>query len=160
MKVILGAGLLLLGSLEANADFAAGLAAYQKGNYEKAIEEWRPLADAGDSSAQFNIGLMYHDGQGVPQDFSRAAEWFQRSADQDYAKAQLNLGALYGIGKGVRRDYVQAYMWLNLCAAKGDSKCVAQRDLVAQKLKPSKLAEAQRLSSEWKPRKENLSTKP
>ena len=50
----------------------------------------------------------------------------------------------------MKRNYVQAYKWLSLCAAKGNGGCVTQRDLVEKKLKPSKLAEAQRLASEWK----------
>ena len=136
------------------ADFATGLNAYQKGDYATAIKEWRPLAEQGDAAAQFNLGLLYYDGLGVPTDYVQAADWFLKSAEQDYDKAQLNLGALYGIGKGVKRDYVQAYKWLNLCAAKGDTKCTAQRDLVAKKLNASKLATAQRLSSEFKPKKQ------
>jgi len=137
------------------ADFSAGLTAYQKGDYVKAVNEWRPLADQGVAAAQFNLGLMSLDGRGVPQDYAEAARWFERSAEQDYAKAQLNLGALYGVGKGVKRDYVLAYKWLNLCAAKGDQKCVAQRDLVTKKLKPAQLATAQRLSTEFKPKNES-----
>jgi len=136
------------------ADFATGLSAYQKGDYSTAIKEWRPLADDGSAAAQFNVGRMYLDGQGVPQDPSQAAKWFERAADQDYEKAQLNLGAMYGSGNGVKRDYVQAYKWLNICAAKGDGKCAAQRDLVVKKLKNAQLSTAQRLSSEWKPKKE------
>lgn len=137
------------------ADFSAGLSAYEKGDYAKAIQEWRPLAEQGVAAAQFNLGLMSLDGQGVPQDYTEAARWFERSAEQDYTKAQLNLGALYGVGKGVKRDYVQAYKWLNVCASKGDQKCVAQRDLVSKKLKPAQLATAQRLSTEFKPKTES-----
>jgi TPR repeat protein len=136
------------------ADFSAGLSAYQKKDYPTAVKEWRPLAEKGDSPSQFNLGLMYVDGLGVPQDYNQALNWFERSAQQDYAKAQLNLGAMYASGKGIKRDYIQAYKWLNVCAAKGEPKCVAQRDLVAEKLKPKQLATAQRLSSEFTPRQE------
>ena len=132
-------------------DFAAGAAAYERGDYSTALKEWEPLAKAGGSAAQFNVGLLYYDGRGVPQDFSEAAQWFEKSADHGYAKAQHNLGAMYAVGKGVKRDYVQAYKWLSLCAASGEESCVAQRDLVAAKLSSSKLANAQRLAREWKP---------
>jgi TPR repeat protein len=135
------------------ADFAAGVEAYQKGDYAAALKEWQPLADQGGSAAQFNIGLLYYDGKGVPQDFGQAAIWFERSAEKDYLKAQRNLGEMYAIGQGTKRDYVQAYKWLNICAAKGDETCGAHRDEVAKKLKGSKLTEAQRLSSEWRPKK-------
>jgi TPR repeat protein len=142
------------------ADFTVGLSAYQKGDYVTAAKEWRPLAEKGDAPSQFNLGLLYVDGHGVPQDFGQAVNWFERSAKQDYAKAQLNLGAMYGGGKGVKRDYVQAYKWLNVCAAKGDQKCIAQRDLVAGKLKPKQLAAAQRLASEFTPRQEPGKSEP
>ncbi|HZT37342.1 MAG TPA: tetratricopeptide repeat protein [Bryobacteraceae bacterium] len=150
--VILG----VLISIPALADFAAGLRAYDSHDYATALKEWRPIAEQGDMAAQFNLGLLYYDGLGVPQDFQEARRWFQRSADQGYDKAQLNLGAMYGSGKGLRRpDYVQAYVWLSLCAAAGNEKCAAQRDLVARKLKGSKLSEAQRIAREWKPKKES-----
>jgi TPR repeat protein len=138
----------------AASDFQTGLTAYQKKDYTAAVKEWRPLAEKGDAPSQFNLGLMYVDGLGVPQDYNQALSWFERSAQQDYAKAQLNLGAMYAGGKGVKRDYVQAYKWLNICAAKGEQKCVAQRDLVAQKLKPKQLTTAQRLASEFTPKQE------
>ena len=146
--------LLFLTLTVAAADFSAGLNAYQKKDYAAAAKEWRPLAEKGDAPSQFNLGLMYVDGLGVPQDYNQALSWFERSAQQDYAKAQLNLGAMYASGKGIKRDYIQAYKWLNVCAAKGEQKCVAQRDLVAGKLKPKQLVAAQRLSSEFTPKQE------
>ena len=139
------------------ADFATGVDAYQKGDYATAMKEWLAVAEAGGAAAQFNVGLLYYDGKGVPQDYDQAAKWFNRAADQDYTKAQMNLGEMYYVGEGVKRDYVQAYKWLNLCASKGDATCADHRNEVAKKLKASKLATAQRLSSEWKPKKESSS---
>jgi TPR repeat protein len=136
------------------ADFQAGLDAYQKADYVGAAKEWQPLADAGDPVAQYNLGLLYLDGHGVPQSSSEAANWFRRAAEQDYTQAQHNLGAMYGSGQGVKRDFVQAYKWLNICAAKGNAGCVTQRDLIAKKLKPGQVGEAQRLSTGFKPQKE------
>ena len=138
-------------SLPTLADFASGLAAYQQGDYAAAYHEWLPLAEKGSADAQFNLGLMYVDGKGVPQDYTQAANWFLRAAEQGQVEAQHNLGALYGVGRGVKRDYVQAYKWLNICAAGGNKGCAAQRDLVAKKLSAGKLSEAQRLSSAWSP---------
>src|ERR1700734_715276 len=144
----------VLAAIPALADFQAGLDAYQKGDYVGAAKEWRPMAEAGDPIAQFNLGLLYLDGHGVPQSSVEAANWFRRAAEQDYAQAQHNLGAMYGSGQGVKRDYVQAYKWLNLCAAKGNSGCVTQRDLIAKKLKPGQIAEAQRLATQFQPQQE------
>lgn len=136
------------------ADFASGVAAYQKGDYVTAAKEWRPLAEGGSAAAQYNLGLLYYDGHGVPQDYSEAVMWFKRAADQDYTEAQHDLGAMYGVGKGVKRDYVEAYKWMNICAAKGNSGCVTQRELLAKKLKPAQITQAQRLSTEFSPAKE------
>ena len=135
----------------AHADFAAGLRAYENKDYATALKEWLPLAEAGDAPSQFNIGLMYLDGVGVPQNDEKAVLWFRMAADQGYAKAQGNLGALYAVGRGVRKDSGTAHMWLNLCAASGDSKCAAQRDLVAKKMKPRDVREAERRATQWKP---------
>ena len=146
--------LLWLSGITPAADFTVGLKAYQSGDYAAALKEWRPLAEQGGAAAQFNLGLLYYDGKGVPQDFQQAADWFALSADHDYTKAQYNLGEMYAVGKGVKRDYIQAYKWLNICASKGDETCASHRDLIAQKLKGSKLAAAQRMSSEWKPKKD------
>jgi TPR repeat protein len=136
------------------ADFAAGVAAYEKGDYATALKEWEPLAEEGSAAAQFNLGLLAYDGRGVPQNYADAARWFRRAAEQGYTKAQLNLGAMYGVGKGVKRNYQQAYMWLSVCAAAGLESCGSQRDLVAQKLSRSKLASAQEMARYWKPRLE------
>jgi uncharacterized protein len=136
------------------ADFEAGLDAYKKGDYVTAAKEWRPLADDGSAAAQLNIGLLYLDGKGVPQDYGEAVTWLRRSAEQDNTEAQHDLGALYGTGLGVKRDYVQAYKWMNICAAKGHSGCVTQRDLLAKKLKHGQIVEAQRLASQFQPQPE------
>ena len=146
---------ILCGLSVARADFAAGVSAYEKKDYTTAAREWEPLAKDGDAAAQFNLGLLYLDGQGKPQNYSEAVLWFRRAADQGYGKAQLNLGAMYGSGQGMKKDYVQAYKWLSICAAAGVNGCAAQRDLVAKKLSNSKkLTEAQRMASDWKPVKE------
>jgi TPR repeat protein len=134
-----------------SADFSAGLAAYNKADYATALKEWQPLADGGSRDAQYNVALLYLDGKGVARNYDEALKWLQRAANQGQLEAQHDLGASYGKGEIVKRDYVQAYKWLSLCAAKGNAGCASQRDLVERKLKGSKLAEAQRQASEWKP---------
>ncbi len=142
-------------ALPSFADFEAGLDAYKKGDYVTAAKEWRAEADQGSAAAQYNLGLLYVDGKGVPQSPAEAANWFRRAAEQDSTSAQHNLGAMYASGQGVKRDLIQAYKWLNICAAKGDAGCTTQRDLIGKKLKPAQVSEAQRLATEFKPQKEN-----
>ena len=59
------------------ADFQAGVAAYDRGDYATALREFRVLAEQGDATAQFDLGLMYKIGQGVPQDYAEAVNWYQ-----------------------------------------------------------------------------------
>ena len=54
--------------------------------------------------AQYNLGVMYHNGYGVRQDYKKSKEWFEKSATQGFAEAQFNLGVMYGNGYGVRQD--------------------------------------------------------
>lgn len=70
-------GALIFGSIGAllAADFQAGFAAAQKGDYAAALREWTPLAEQGDAVAQFNLGVMYFEGQGVLQDYVTAHMW-------------------------------------------------------------------------------------
>jgi TPR repeat protein len=138
--------------------FEDGLAAYDRGDYAIALRFWRLLGDQGNAAAQLNIGLMYYNGQGVPQDYAEAVKWFRKAADQGYAAAQDNLGFMYDNGESVLQDYVRAHMWYNLAAAsfpasdaEDRDKAVKDRDLVAAKMTPAQIAEAKKLAREWKP---------
>ena len=88
----------------------------------------------------------------MPQDFAAARSWYRKAAEQGLAKAQLNLGVMYANGRGVPQDYVQAHMWWNLSAAQGDADATKNRDIVAAKMTPAQIAEAQKLAREWKPK--------
>ena len=83
------------------AGFEEGEAPYNRGDYATAIREFRPLAEQGDAYAQFNLGLMYDNGQGVPQDYAKALQWYRKSAELGYADAQFNLGNMYKDRKSV-----------------------------------------------------------
>src|SRR5690606_38659877 len=95
----------------AAADFKAGLEAYQAGNYAVALSEWRPYAERGDAHAQYNLGLLYSRGEGVPVDYAEAARWYQKAADQGIVAAQFNLGILCAKGQGVAQDHSLALEW-------------------------------------------------
>ena len=94
-------------------------AAYGKEDYATALRLFRPLADQGGASAQFMLGFMYDNGEGVPKDYVQAAKWWRLAADQGDARAQFNLGLMYDVGQGVPKDYVQAVKWYRLAADRG-----------------------------------------
>ena len=143
---------LFIGSMTAHADdFDVGDEAYQRGDYATALPIFQHLADQGHAKAQFNLGVMYRNGQGVPQDNAAAARWYRKAADQGNARARTNLGFMYGKGHGVTQDYVQAYMWYIL-AAQGEKDTGELRDGLAKQMTPAQIAEAQKLAREWKPK--------
>jgi hypothetical protein len=107
--------------------FEEGMAAYERGDYATALKKWRPLAEAGDATAQNNLGAMYANGQGVPQDDEEAAKWFRLAAEQGGADAQNNLGVMYANGRGVPQDYREAAKWFRLAAEQGHAS--AQNNL-------------------------------
>ncbi len=106
-------------SVAACADFQAGLTAYRQGDYAAALSEWQPIAEQGDANAQYNMGLLYALGQGVPQDFKRAAEWYEKAARQGVAAAQYNLGVIYANGQGVPQNVTEAREWFTRAAEQG-----------------------------------------
>ena len=65
-----------------SADFDKGLDAYDRGDYATALREFKPLAEQGDAYAQYNLGVMYHEGKGVIQDYVRAHMWWNIAASQ------------------------------------------------------------------------------
>jgi len=64
------------------ADVDKGLAAAESSDYATALQEFQPLAEQGNASAQFNLGFMYATGQGAPQDNAQAHMWFNLAASQ------------------------------------------------------------------------------
>ena len=138
--------------------FADGFAAYSRGDYATALRELRPFAEQGNVAAQYSLGFMYEMGRGVLQDYAEAVKWYRRAAEQGNAPAQFNLGTMYEKGQGVTQDYVQAHMWYNLANSRSlpggiRDMTVKNRDIVAAKMTPVQIDEAQRLAREWKPKK-------
>ena len=109
------------------ADFYKGVAAYETGNFKLAYEEFLKAADQGDASTQYGLGVMYSEGQGVPQDYQAATQWYRKAAEQGDAVAQHNLGVMYSEGQGVPQDYQTAVRWYQKAAEQGHA--VAQNNL-------------------------------
>jgi uncharacterized protein len=105
---------------------------------------------------------MYRKGEGVPRDDAEAAKWYRKAAEQGHLYAQTVVGGLYAVGLGVPQDYVEAHKWFNLAASRSTlasnrgnhESAIKMRDLVATKMTPAQIAEAQKLAREWKPRQE------
>jgi uncharacterized protein len=126
----------------------------------EAVKWLRKAAEGGEVTAQDYLGVLYATGDsGLEQDYSQATKWYRKAADQGNPHAQNSLGSMYAQGEGVPQDYVQAYVWYNL-AAEGFSASENERrkwaafgrDVVASKMTPAQIAEAQKLAREWRPK--------
>ena len=98
--------------------------AYDKGDFATAYRIFRPLAEQGRADAQFFLGMMYENGQGVPETVPEAAKWYRKAAEQGIAAAQLTLGNMYykgtfNNGQGIPQDYSQAFKWYRRAAEQG-----------------------------------------
>ena len=87
------------------------------------VSWYRKGADQGFADAQYNLGIMYAKGEGVPQDYVQAHKWWNLAA------------ARYEASETVDRNMA-----------------VKNRDIVAAKMTPAQIEKAQELASEWKPR--------
>ena len=139
------------------AGFDEAEAAYQRGDYATAIGEFFSPTKEGIADAQYNRGVNYERGRGVPQDDAEAVKWYRKAAEQGTARAQHNLGLMYDKGRGVTQDYAQAHMWFNIAASrlppgKDRDKAVNNRDIVAKRMTPAQIAEAEKLAREWRPK--------
>lgn len=104
-RSILFAGVLALASVaNAWADYEKGLAAYERGDYAIAFKEWKVTAEQGDPKSQYNLALMYDNGDGVMRNNAEAVKWYRKLAEQGLAAGQNGLGTMYTEGRGVPKD--------------------------------------------------------
>ena len=129
-------------------DYNKGFKAYKAGDYTTAIKEWKPLAEQGDAYAQYNLGGMYRNGNGVLKNYSEAVKWFRLSAEQGNAYAQYNLGLMDHIGKGVLQDNQTAHMWYNIASANGHANAGEYRDELAALMTASDTSKATAMARE------------
>lgn len=125
MRRIVSVMLLLAASSSVAADFASGVAAYERGDYEAALREFRPLAEQGDAEAQRRLGNMYADGQGVPEDLHQAVVWFRKAAESGDVISQVALGVLYATGRQgviVHQNVQEAVFWFRKAATQGNAR--------------------------------------
>jgi TPR repeat protein len=100
-------------------DFQDGWVAYTKKDYKTAYELWLPLAEQGDSKAQFFLGFIHDMGLGYPENDKKALKWYKLTAEQGDSRGQLFTGFMYNFGHGVPKDYQKAVKWYQLASEQG-----------------------------------------
>lgn len=102
-------------------DYAGKKARIERGSKGFIVSTMISLADDGDVKAQYIVGLMYSNGEGVIQDYFQAAKWYKKAAEKGLASAQSMLGIMYRSGTGVPQNYDQALEWCRKAAEQGDA---------------------------------------
>ena len=116
---ILAMAICLFSSFAWAGDFQKGWKAYSATDYETAIAEWQPLADAGDAKGCYGMGLLYGNGFGVDMNDDLALKYYGMAAEQGHAEAQYNLGVMHQNGWGVPINEEEGLKWYELAAEQG-----------------------------------------
>ena len=114
-------------------------------DYLQARDWFQKAADLGFAPAQYNLAIMYRDGQGIAQDYTQAHDWFQKAAVQNHLYSQFNLGVMYFEGMGVPQDYEEAYFWYYLSSDLGYPKPAE-----LERLHPAVIARVEKRAEEWR----------
>ncbi|MGB5361258.1 MAG: tetratricopeptide repeat protein, partial [Eudoraea sp.] len=126
-----------------NANFEAGIAAYQANNLPLAYTEFLTAAKEGHADSQFNVALMYEQGIGIAKNEKEAVVWYDKSASQGNSAAQFNLGVLYENGRGTAIDFAKANEWYRKACVQGDPLAIGNLGMLyvrGQGVKENKVA--------------------
>jgi TPR repeat protein len=102
-------GLFVTISVSLQAGVKEGITAMNNGDYKTAHKEFLLLAKKGDDKAMITIGLMYHQGQGVKQNYSKAMDWYIKAFSKNNGDAYNNIAVMYRDGLGVPKNKKMAY---------------------------------------------------
>lgn len=129
LALVAATALILPGSGARAQSVHAGFVALNREDYATARENFLPLAQQGDSIAQYDMGILYLNGYGVSKNFVTARTWFRKAADQGDKDAQLRLSEIYDQGLGVAKDRDEARKWRE--KATGQEDRPSDKDLAA-----------------------------
>ena len=110
---------LLFGIAAARADLESGMVYFEQGDFEGALAELQPAAQAGEPQAQYIVGVMRLNGMVGEPDAAAAADWIRRAAEQGHIEAQVELARMYHEGDGVARDEAEMVRWYRAAAEQG-----------------------------------------
>ena len=134
---------LVLAPADARADMRAGWKAYTAGDYETAIGEWQPLAEAGNFQAAYALGMAFQ----IKGEPALAVPWYEQAASAGLAEAQILLGRIYVEGIDVPRDLLRAYAWLYRAAERKSPNVQLLLDSVAGLMTAEEIEAAKALAA-------------
>jgi TPR repeat protein len=84
----------------------------------ESVEALRKSAAAGNTEAMHALGGKYETGNGVRQDYAKAAHWYRMAAERGSPVAMVDVGVMYGRGEGVQQSHGEEMRWYRLAAEK------------------------------------------
>ena len=136
-------------------EFDDAFNAYSAGDFGGARTMLDGLAKEGDIRAQYLLGRIYSEGEGVPKDDAEGIKWYSLAAYSGDIVSQLALGTMYVNGRGVPRDLVLAYGWFTIVSQNGSRDMASQalevRDLIDQMMSTQEIKEAEVFAESWEP---------
>lgn len=132
------------------ADAAAGRAAFEKGDYRRAMAEWVSAAERGDPDAEFGLGNLHERGDGdLPQNYKKAQEWYEKAAERGHVGALYRLALVRSAGgDDLPADLVEAYKWILLASEKG--LVTEVKTQLEQVIDGPQRSEGQKRAASWK----------
>src|SRR3984893_523787 len=115
----------------------------------KSLPELRNLDGQGDAEAQWQMGVRFHNGEGVPHDDAQAMQGFQGAAEQGQVTAQGALGAYYFAARGVPKDLSKAYFWSVIAMAPGDEISKGRLEVLASQMTRAQVYAARQQAEVW-----------
>jgi hypothetical protein len=115
----------------------------------RSLPELQEIAGQGDADAQWQMGLRYHDGDGVPRDDAQAMQWYLRAAEQGNVEAQGALGSYYWAGRGVPVDLSKSYFWSTIAMAQGDEISKGRVEGLASQMTQGQVSQARQEAEAW-----------
>jgi len=121
-STVIGVLLFALSSIVLADAFEEGETAYSVADFATAAARFEQAAKEGNASAQYKLGSMHHDGEGVPRDHVQSVYWYTKAAEQGNVTAQHWLCIMHREGMGVPRNYGEALYWCKRAANKGHAE--------------------------------------
>ncbi|MDC7682814.1 hypothetical protein PQU92_05975 [Asticcacaulis sp. BYS171W] len=125
-----------------------GLIAADKAQARRWVER---AAQGGIPEAMYNLGRMYYNGEGGPQDLPGAMFWLRKAAERGEAESQYGLGIMYMQGIGAPMNLTEAYKWLSIAAAGGDGESAETLKGLRGQMSPEQIASAETQAKAFKP---------
>ena len=148
VSLLIGCGLF---SASARAGLEEGLKAMMASDFETALAEFLPAAQAGNADAEEFIGVLYAMGLGVERDDQRAFEWYLRASLKGHPGAQSGIGWYYEIGRGMPApDLVRGYLWYVLSTIGGDPDAAISQEEIIKKMTPEQIEQAHILIDDYR----------